>query len=59
MVLLTWYNNLVLLKDGSVESSLTIVEPPVGRVASLNPDDGLEGLLSDKRLVEPLGRGNI
>lgn len=65
VVLLTWYNSLVLLGDGSVKSSITTVKPPGCGVASLNPGDmtagslGGENTILDEGLVEPLGWGNM
>ena len=65
VVLLTWYNSLVLSVDGSVEFSITTVEPPGHGVVSLNPGDGTAGppgrgnTISDEGLVELSGRYNI
>lgn len=39
VVVLTWYNNLILLKKGSVKFSILIIEPSRDVVAFLNPFD--------------------
>lgn len=65
MVILTWYNSLVLSGRSSVESSILTVEPFEGGTASLNPANELAKLLRwvevafDKGLVEFLGQSNM
>ncbi len=65
VVLLTWYNSLVLSGSGSMEFSITTVELPGCGVVSLNPGDGTTGpsewrnTVSDEGLVEFSGLGNM
>lgn len=65
VVLLTWYNSLVLLGGDRVEFSIIMVEPPGHGVVSLNLGDqttgppGRRNTISDERLVELLGWGNM
>lgn len=65
MVILTWYNSLVLSGGSSVESSILTVEPSEGGVASLNPANEPAGPLGwgeaalNKGLLEFLGRSNM
>lgn len=65
MVLLTWYNCLVLLGGSSVKFSITIVESSGCGVVSLNPGDRTVGLpgrgntVLDERLIEFSGLGDM
>lgn len=65
VILLTWYNSLVLLEGGSVKFSITIVELLGHKVVFLNPVNRKAGLLTqkktifDKGLMEFLNWGNI
>ena len=51
VVLLMWYNSLVLLRGGSVKSSITTMEPLGCGVASLNPGDIIAGSLGGGNTV--------
>lgn len=65
MVLLIWYNSLILSEDGSVKSLIATMELLGREIASLNPGNGTMGPLGqgntvpNKGLMESLGRGDV
>lgn len=59
MVLLMWYNSLVLSGNSGVESRLITMKFFTSGVILLNLGDGPAGFSSDEELMEPLGWDNI